>query len=447
MKEKQTYTGYWFIPDNNRNKWSGTLTITHESRILLEFIITREELIKAAPEVFQQIQNINNQLPIRLVNGYAKNQATKKDFDFTLIDLELISYSESGLIVLTLEAKYCLNHYQIQNQNHLLFTNLMLKLDGFDDWMNKFGFNVNNEHDPKKFSTEIIFSPPKPIRLIENKDLNIYFFFRAKSPGFVNGPKAEMEQSVYLNIEYKKAQNIEVLVNQIEKIQNLFTLINNYPTQRSHCQTKMKHDKRNTIPNIGDREIDFIYRELVPDFSSHINRQSALFSFTNVEKQFPEIFQNWIRVYEIYEPALDQYFDTLYFNQGHIVSRFVNISSVLEIFFYRKNKKIVKQKDKIFLKNILNSLISELSLINERHFNLTNEFIEELIIIRRYYVHGTEIKTKPIDSIDQKKKISKYIRSLENIFRIHLLIELGLSQEEISKMIQRKPWQWGKLND
>lgn len=441
MKEIQTYTGYWFIPDNNRNKWSGTLTITQESRILLEFIITREELIKVVPEVFQQIQSVNNQLPIRLVNGYAKNQATNKDFGITLIDLELISYSESGLIVLTLEAKYCLNHYQIQNQNHLLFTNLMLKLDGFDDWMNKFGFNVNNEHDPKVFSTEITFSPPEPIMLLENKDLNIYFFFRAKSPGFVNGPKAEMEQSVYLNIEYKKAQNIEVLVNQIEKIQNLFTLINNYPTQRSHCQTKIKHDKRNTIPNIGDREIDFIFKETVPDFSKHINRGSALFSYTKVESQFPDIFQNWINIYEIYEPALDQYFDTLYFNQGHIVSRFVNILSVLEIYHSRKFNQEISLKAKI------KDLILQLTSINEKHFNFSDDFVEEIILIRKFYVHGTEVKTKLTDAMQQKANISKHIRSLETIFRIHLLIELGLCQEDISKMIERKPWQWGKINN
>jgi len=47
----------------------------------------------------------------------------------------------------------------------------------------------------------------------------------------------------------------------------------------------------------------------------------------------------------------------------------------------------------------------------------------------------------------QKANISKHISSLETIFRIHLLIELGLNQEDISKMIERKPWQWGISKD
>lgn len=447
MKEINTFIGYWFIPNEVPKKWSGELRITKENRILLDFVLIKEEILIVVPEIFNQIHNINNQDPIPLINGYAKNNNTKTDVYFTLIDLELISYSENGLIAITLEAKFCLNHYQVQKQNHLLFTNLMLKFEGFDHWMNKYGFKVKNENDPKVFSSEISFQPPAPIELLSNKDIIIYFFFRAKSPYSVDGPKAEMEQSVFLNIEFNNPQSLDFLVKQVERFQNLFTFINNYPTRRTYCQTKLKHDKRKAIPNIGDREIDLIYREMVPDFTENISRRSALFTYTDVENQFPDFIQNWIRMYELYEPALDQYFDTLYFNQGHVVSRLVNISSVLEIFYYRKYKKTVKPKDKIYLKDILNTLISELSFINERHYNLTNEFIEELIIIRRYYVHGTEVKTKPIDPINQKKKIFKYIRSLENIFRIHLLIELGLSQEVISKMIERKPWQWGKLNN
>lgn len=441
MKSNTKYTGHWFIPGENPKKWTGTLSFTKDSRILLEFVTTREELKEAAPEVFQQVHHINNQVPIPVINGYAKNNETTNDLGFTLIDLELVAYSQSGLTKLTLEAKYCLNYYQVQDQTKLLFKKLMLKFDGFDVWMDKYGFQVNSNDDPKVFSTEVRFNQPKPIDLLKNKELQIYFYFRATSPGFVNGPKAVIEQSVFLNIDFKKSQNLVELEYYIEKIQNFFTLINTYPTQRNYCQTRFYQDKKKPDPRIGDHTIDFIYKERVPDFSEHINRGSSLFLYSEVENQFPEMIQNWFRVYQLYEPALDQYFDTLYFNQGHVVSRFVNILSVLEIYHTRKFNQGISLKEK------LKDLITQFNDVNNAHFSFSDEFVDEVILIRKFYVHGTEVKTKLTDQMQRKENITKLLRSLENIFRIHLLLELGLNETELSKMIGRKPWQWGISKD
>lgn len=131
----------------------------------------------------------------------------------------------------------------------------------------------------------------------------------------------------------------------------------------------------------------------------------------------------------------------MYFNQGHAVSRFVNILSVLEIYHTRKFNQGINLKEKI------KDLILQFSIINNQHFNFSDDFVDEVILIRKFYVHGTEVKTKFTDDMQKKENITKHVRSLENIFRIHLLLELGLKEETLSKMIERKPWQWGISKD
>ena len=442
MNKIETYIGYWFIPSENPKNWSGTLKISKENRIFLEFVTTEDEINNIAPEIFQQVHQINNQVPIPLINGYAKNSTTKKDIGLTLIDLELISFNRSGLITLTLEAKFCLNYYQVQRNDQLLFKTLMVKFDGFDIWMDKNGFVVEDDIDDPQFSTQVKFRQPESIELLKTELLDIHFFFRAKSPTFfITGNEALIQQSLYLNIDFENPQSLDELTFYNEKIQNFFSLINTYPTQRCDCQVKLYKDEDNSNSNIGDRTIDLIYEERVPNFSEHIKRSSALFLYSEVENQFKSFIENWFRLYKLYEPALDQYFDTMYFNQGHVISRFVNILSVLEIYHSRKFNKSINLKDK------LKDLVSQLGVINSKYFKFSDEFVDEVILIRKFYVHGNKVISKLTEAMQRKETISIHVRSLENIFRIHLLLELGLNEDVLSKLIARKPWQWGVIDN
>jgi len=437
----ETFTGYWAIPTGRTKTWNGTLSFTSENRILLSFVCTLNELKEFAPEIFAQVHSINNQKPIPIIIGLAKNSLTNKDLKFTLVDLELVEYSQSDLISITLEAKYCLNLYQVKDDKQLIFSSLMLKFEGIDRWMDKNGFQVKNpeDNDSKVFTNEIKFQQPESIELFENDNVRIYFYFRARSPGFlVIGPKAVIEQSLYLNIEFKTPIQIEDLNHYIEKIQNLFTLINTYPTQKTGCQVKYYPNKGS---NIDNHTVDFLYKERVSKPKGKINEGTFLFTYSEMEDKFDIIFKKWLILYQNYEPALDQYFDTLYFNEGHVVSRFVNILSVLEIYHSRKFSK------KINLNQKITSLIEQFNSLNIRFFHFSKEFVDEVILIRKYYVHGTHVQSKTTNQMVQKENISKLIRSLENIFRINILMEIGLTEDDVSRIIERKPWQWNIKED
>src|SRR5690606_40760622 len=69
-------------------------------------------------------------------------------------------------------------------------------------------------------------------------------------------------------------------------------------------------------------------------------------------------------------------------NQGHSVSRFVNILSVLEIYHSRKFN------SKISLKEKIKDLISQFTAINDKHFNFSDEFVD------RSEEHTSELQSR-----------------------------------------------------
>lgn len=429
----QKFTGYWFVPDQNK-KWYGTLSFSDKNNIYLDFVLTNEEIKDKAPQVLSQLNNINNQTKIPIICGYVKSHNANKDISFTLSQLELINIKRSGLFKITLEAEHALTYNHFNSLQNPFIKSVMLKFDGFDKWIDKNGFDVTEDNKNDKPTTAVGFQQPEAINLIDNEELNAYFYFRATYPAFlVRGPIATIEQSLYLNLEFKEYQAIETVVSHNEKIQNFFTFLFYTPTARIDCQIRLTKDKNAT-------DLDLIYPEIAPDYSNIISHGMYMFYYTDYEEKFPEMFRNWIDLYKLYEPALDQFFDNQYYNNGHVVSKFVSILSIIEIYYHRKFETDKPLAEK--LKEIIQLLAS----INTELFNYETEFLTETVKIRRYFVHGADTKKNMDAEKFSKEYVSNLVRKLENIFRILILLELGLSEQEIIKLIRRRSWMWGITN-
>lgn len=435
--QNQSYTGYWYIPSKeiNSSKWYGTLHINENNQIILDFVLIREDLNSCFPNLNHTLNNINNQDSIPFICGYAKNTSKNEDIAFTLLDLQIIGYSSSGLVSLKLDAKSALTNYEINKKEDLLISSSMIKFEGFDNWMDKNGFSIANDIDTKQFSSNINYNQPNSIELLNNELIKIYFYFRANSPAFlIKGPHAAITQSLHLNFEYKSPITFEKLMFYNEKIQNLFTFIFSLPSRRIDCQIK-------TFKYSDSNSSDLIYSDNVQNKVNNLSNWNFIFSFSEVEQKFASIFQNWLGFYDDYEPAIAQYFDNLYFNNGHIISRFISTLSILEIYASRKYPEMEKKGTGLKIK--LEKLISDLGEINTQIFKFESTFSEEVILIRKYYVHGNQVTSKIDDYMLTKDYIFGHIRSLENIFKIIILFELGFDEVDIIKYVKRQPWCWG----
>lgn len=436
----KSYTGIWQIPrkDTKPQIWSGMLSIYEDNRIELEFVSKDEDIKICAPEIFAQLKSINTQKPIPLIVGQAKCNESGKDMSFSLIDSLLSGYQRSGLTSIKLEAKYCFDKYQVRDPAQLKFRLLMLKLEGFDEWMDMNGFNVKPEHEETAFQVSVSYKQPDRIVLIKNESFECYFYFRAKAPGFfVSGNRAEIEQSLFLNVEFSSTQTPQEIVMFSERIQNYFTLLFFYPARRLESSLRYSKEVPDFEVNLGNQDIDFFYDESLVVFSNKSKRINFPITYSQIENKMPTYFKTWLDLYDVYDHALEQYFDTIYFNRGHLVSRFVSFLSVLEIFCERKYPEKFKYlKDKLKeLKKMIGEPISD-------KINFDAHRIHVIIDIRKFYVHGNKTilndsKLSPLYLIEQN------VRTLDNVFRILLFKEIGFEDAEIVKMIESRPWLWG----
>jgi hypothetical protein len=192
--------------------------------------------------------------------------------------------------------------------------------------------------------------------------------------------------------------------------------------------------------NLGNHDVNFFYDESLIVFSDKSRRINFPITYTQIESKMPTYFKTWLDLYDVYDHALEQYFDTIYFNRGHLVSRFVSFLSVLEIFCERKCPDQFKHlKDKLkFLRNWIGEAISD-------QLNFDAHKIHVIVGIRKFYVHGNttilnENKSTPNELIEQNS------RTLDNVIRVLLFKEIGFEDDEIVKMIKSRPWLWGLNN-
>ena len=63
-----------------------------------------------------------------------------------------------------------------------------------------------------------------------------------------------------------------------------------------------------------------------------------------------------------------------------------------------------------------------------------------------YFVHGKTSEHFHEENTSERSMF-KFSIQLENIFKVYVLSELGITDEEITKMITRQPWKWGISRD
>jgi len=98
---KKSYTGYWNYPDNPEYSFSGTLYLNGINNFTLTVIEGPISITKLI-----QIHNLRTNEPISIITGIVKDSETNTDYQITLFNLRVISYSESTLIKTIYSVQY-----------------------------------------------------------------------------------------------------------------------------------------------------------------------------------------------------------------------------------------------------------------------------------------------------------------------------------------------------
>lgn len=363
-----------------------------------------------------------------------------KDVDFTLTDLLLVAYSQSGLTRVVLEAAHAITNFNPCSGNLLKFQNTMVKIDGIDSWLNINGFEIKGSKHTRKFSTKIEFKQPEPIEVLKTSNDNIYFYFRANSPMFAHSNEVTIKQSIYLNWETETAHTISDSIAFAEKIQNFFTFISFGSRKRLGHELKQLKGKYNSKKPGTYLNHELFYSEKFSKSKEGFDQEQFdfIFKYKNFEERSIQAVVKWLQIYDKYKIAFDQYFDMKYAASSYHTSRLITLTSILEILYVK-----YFNDDHRDLARKLNHLIQNKSTVFDLLPISRDNLIEKIVAVRKYFVHGTQSR-QHFDSINiTSQRLILINLQLENIFRVYILSELGIADQEIIEFINRKTWLWG----
>lgn len=435
----KNFSGKWHLPNDQENEtqsFSGILRISENGVLTLEFTLERDEPDKVIPGIEQSLRQINNQVPIPLIIGYAKDLGTNNDIGFSLYDLEIIGYTSSGLTHVTLEVRYATTILQFKKTEGLQFQSSMMKFEGMDEWLDKNGFEIKSHDDTKQYKTTVEFTQPKPIDILKTKSEQVYFYFRASSPMFVNTNRVTIDQSIFVNWENEEPKSLGELVSYSDRLQNFFSFISTYPARRIRHQIRLLRGKYDEEKHNGFIDLEFYYKDRANQFRDHSKKSDLLFTYSTFGDQSKEILANWISIYDKFTIAFDQYFDMKYNQNLHVTSRLITLTSILEIVYIR-----LFDKDPNLATKLNYFVTNKVDVFGSLPISKGN-MVEQIVAVRRYFVHGKTSVHFSEENITERSMI-KFSIQLENVFRIYILSELGISDTDITKIINNQPWKWG----
>jgi hypothetical protein len=406
MKE-EIYTGYWWLGGDSKNYIQGTLRIKDNKVGRLDIIGKSDDIQRAFPSLHPNadILNISN---LEIINGYAKGGDEEKDTSFCLVNCLALRHVYSGLDLFEIQPTYILKTILFKTLKEIRFQEVFLKFDHLDDWVSKHGFEINDSRFSKKFVSNVTYSQPDPIILLNNSKYKIYLFFRAYAPIYGAKNSVTISQSVFFNLQFKRRQKLSVVAKHIMQIQDFFSFMVSVPVGKKKIEFRKFTHRSSTKNKSANNTGELLYPDNVKSTEEKMSSKEMLLNFDIVSKNSANIMELWFQKYNELEPVMRFYFDTYYSRYLSPRTRFLNLLFALEIYY--KSKIGGRQ---VAFKSALTQLYKDFYFIVKFLYPTKKSFIEKLLNTRKYFVHdNTEVKKTSIIKEEELFNQSDYLRAL-----------------------------------
>jgi len=436
IKEEFKRTGYFWLPSSPEKKVPGTLSIADGGNIELETLGLFEKR--------------NNNL--KRIVGYIEKEGyvTLDDCFYTK---RVVGNSISKSLVCVNKVFSGIAYDEAEN---VLLDNLIFSVEGIDEWVGISGISCDYSSDYSLLT--IKYSQPKEISFDFDNETKLLIKFQNQ---FYSSAIAESKitQKIYFQLVSSEKKDIDDFISIAEKITALLCFAIDQIVCLDALETIVPEDIGNS--NIRWKEIK-IYCPTLSYLSKkpNLNIPIYLFSYNNVQHNFEKIINNWIKAYEIIEPAIDLYFSTKLEHQKYFDGKFLALAQGLETFHRRtSNEKLMKEEEfkklfdllvdncpenqKKWLKDRLNHgneipLRKRIKKIIEPFKNFIgsnkerNKIIDDIVNTRNYLTHYDEsLKDKAVTG----KDLYFLCLKMEAFFQLNLLKILDFTQEEIKSIL------------
>lgn len=318
--EKIEIVGYWNLPGDESNSYSGNLLV-EDGKIKLTLLGCYD-------------------LPGGTFTVHGLSTSGKKITLYKCFTTKR-SMSVPGIPYAEVTSNYFIKGEHLTDDS-LTFSNALLDFSGLSEWIDIGGFTdfENREELSIKYKT------PEAITFYKTENIEFAFVFQSSSPIFRPTHSYTISQQTVIQIKHKNEFNLDEFWEYVSIIKSFLTLA--YFSEPILQELKFK--KENKI-------LEVIYAGQKTDFKKlKVNKRDFLFTYKNVKNQLQTIFSKWATLNKVLDPVVNILLEA--FGTRNIINenKFLNIIQGIET-FHRRVKKNEMEKD-IFHKKRVSEIIA-----------------------------------------------------------------------------------------
>ena len=396
--------GYFWLPSDENNKLYGTLTVEDGGKVELEIL-----------------GRFSNKKDLNIIVGETENGHFVLEKCFALThNIQITNLAKNRILVTTLYKNIT---YKDDDRNEdILFNTFSFTVDGLNEWLNIKKIKIDEDTPNRKFvirNEELenyIFNLDKDIILEFEISLSIDFKYYQPS----------MKQSSRIKLTSNKKESLDYFIEIVNKIVKFLS----FAIDKSINIKNIKVTDSDIFNELNDKKYPIeieVYRAMM-HFSKDVPKiefHRMLFHYTDIQDNFEEKINNWMKAYTAIESALNLFFSVRYNSSQYVESEFLSLAQAFETYhrqLYGTKKDFQKRAEAII--TLFHKYIGS--------DDEVKELSKTIKITRNYYTHyENELLNKGAIPCSQLASLS---RKMEGILQLAFLTQIGFTEIEIEKI-------------
>lgn len=447
ITEQYIKAGYFWLPDEHDKKIPGTLTISDGGEIELEVVGLFDESIDALngeDDLSRIIGHVEKEGLVTLENCFYK----KKNIAFGSIAKSLIHVNKA----------FCAVAYD--KDENVTFNTMSFSVEGLDEWIGISGITVSYGSDYR--TATIAYDPQDEMVFSLTNGFKLHICFGYTLPGFPSTTEAKITQRAYFKLSSEEARKFEEFVGVLHEITYFMCFavdatvtIRDVSATSNEIIRELSDDKKMPV-SIKVYYPSLPFSENAPKIDTH----RMLFRFGNIRQNAESIFNSWLAAYQIIRPALGLYFSAASGAHKYLDGKFLALAQALETYHRRTSSETLMESEEfrsLVAKSLWSCPKEHRKWLKSRiyHGNEINlgQRIKRIIDPYKSYIGNSRQRSKLIRGVvDTRNYLTHYTEALEGksvkgaklwftcqkmeaIFQLHLLQQLGFSEEEIEGVL------------
>lgn len=450
MKDAFEWKGYWWLPGNEENRLSGTLSYSQEAGAYLELLGNFETRLS------------NEMSTAMIILGEVQTGKYVTLFNCLYVNRSL-AFS-SGLGQAEYHVHFVFEGVHFESEADIKFHQLCGHYTDLDAWINIFGFTIERDQLGNPYNASISYNKPNNqfFAIGNNFEVGIGFATYGPDKAIVQ-TEVIIRQRAFLIVKSRIGdRSFDEILSKLNAYSDLFQVAAQkiqYPVSIFGFteMAAIKHEGEETVYpeiNIYYQPIEAItHREpLLP--------HDMLFTYGDLE---PAQIVAWFTSFERYQTVIHLYRTLFYNNRLFIETRFLNIAQALEslhsilfdnlympkdVFIIDRERVLANVPDdlrdwvdsalnnanyKRFRLKIFELLENKSDLFHEliKDFDL---FAKQIMHTRNEYVHNSKQK----HTFRGGKELYNAINLMTMVFEAYILEIIGFSAEKIKELLEPK---------